>query len=653
MKKLKLKPIRSHQEARTYSIPYEEVLNAAQYEAVTHTNGPALIIAGAGTGKTRTLTYRVARLIEDGVAPESILLLTFTKKAAREMIVRASRLLDGRAEKVAGGTFHSFAHTTLRIHADKLGFNRNFSIIDQSDAEDVVNLLRSDVAGKNKRRFPRKKTLFTIFSASVNRGLTIEQIVEDQYPQFEKNLEDIEALREKYTLYKQKHNLMDYDDLLLNMHTLLVSNADVRKSLMKRYSHVMVDEYQDTNKLQHAIVKQIGAHGNIVVVGDDAQSIYSFRGAHHRNIIDFPNDFENCTVITLEENYRSTSEILDLSNEILKRASTRYDKELFSHIHSEQKPMLVSTENDTEQSKLIAQLVLEQREEGVSLDEMAVLFRSGFHSFELEIELANANIPFQKFGGFKFMETAHVKDVLAYLRVLVNPQDAVSLHRILLLHERVGPETSRKVIDALMASRWEAAKIPKFDFRVPPSVQELFPFLQSLNKSKAAVADLVSEVAGYYRPQLKKKHDDFNRRYADVNALIDMSERYSTLHTMVREFSLDAPVESVADIGPEQQEDEFLTLSTIHSAKGLEWEVVFIIWVLDGRFPSTRAFDTQDSLDEERRLMYVAVTRAKRILCMTYPRHFLDRETRTVLSKPSRFIDDMEDLLDMYMVEPE
>jgi DNA helicase-2/ATP-dependent DNA helicase PcrA len=430
-------------------IRYKDELNPAQYEAVMTLDGPVLVIAGAGTGKTRTITYRVARLVEIGVNPESILLLTFTRKAAQEMLSRASLLLDARCDRVSGGTFHSFANLTLRKYAQLLKYDNSFTILDQGDAEDVINLLRTQEGyDRAKVRFPRKQTLYEIYSKSINTETPIEEIVLNEFPHYYEQVEDIVKLFRIYNTYKAKHNLMDYDDLLLNLKRLLEEFDDVRKKLSNQYKYIMIDEYQDTNKLQADIVRLLGMeHRNVMAVGDDSQSIYAFRGANFRNIMDFPKDFPGTKIIKLEENYRSTQPILNLANEIIDRAREKYTKVLYTRKPGGELPVIVIAPSENHQSKFVVQKILELREEGIPLNQIAVLFRASYLSFDLEIELAKANIPFVKFGGFKFIETAHIKDIVAHLRVILNPNDVISWHRILLLLDGVGPRTAQKIIE--------------------------------------------------------------------------------------------------------------------------------------------------------------------------------------------------------------
>jgi DNA helicase-2/ATP-dependent DNA helicase PcrA len=688
MKKILLKKTSAEAHStpsRNYTIRYGDELNAAQLEAVMHDTGAALIIAGAGTGKTRTLIYRVARLIEDGVQPETILLLTFTRKSASEMLRRATHLLDGRCEAVSGGTFHSFAHSVLRRSGrvlEAMGYGANFSVIDQSDAEDVVNLLRAQVTGQkddgkksdkklgekadgfdaNKRRFPRKQALYDIFSTSANCQKPLELVVKDDYPQYEQETPTIQRLHGMYADYKRRYNLMDYDDLLVRFLELCKANAEFRRGLQARYRYIMVDEYQDTNQLQHDLVMQLaGHHENVMAVGDDAQSIYSFRGANFENIMHFPDSFRHCAVIKLEENFRSTQPILSLTNEIISRAAVGYTKELYSRKSGSELPAIVRTANEQQQSLLIVQQVLELREQGTPLAEIAVLVRSGFHSFDLELELNRANIPYQKFGGFKFVETAHIKDIIAHLRVIANPRDAVSWNRILLLLEGVGPRTAARVIDALTEGVIALDDAQKLNAvaKGDENIRRLFTVLaQATANTQASKMESVGEIAWhiieYYRPLLKKKYDDYKKRLKDIETFGGIAERYRSITSLLSDMAIEPPVESVEDVSPSGTEDEFLTISTIHSAKGLEWGVVFVPWVLDGRFPPVRSFDTPDNIEEERRLMYVACTRAKERLYLTYPINIFDRESGMVLGKVSRFIEGIpEAFADYFQVSEE
>jgi DNA helicase-2/ATP-dependent DNA helicase PcrA len=632
-------------EAR-FVINYQNELNPAQYEAASAVEGAYLIIAGAGTGKTRTLVYRVARLVEIGYDPKSILLLTFTRKAANEMMNRAAVLLDNRCSKINGGTFHSFANLTLRKYAKPAGLDSSFTILDQGDTQDVINLIRSQAGFvKKEKRFPNKETLYKVFSLSVNTGRKAEEIISENYPHFVDLLEEILDIQKIFTEYKRKNNLLDYDDLLIYLRNFLFEFSPAARSFLSAINFVMVDEYQDTNKLQAEIVKGLTKlNNNIMVVGDDSQSIYSFRGANFKNIMEFPKIFPGVKIIKLEENYRSTQSILSFANHINEKAVEKYSKNLFTRKTGGELPYIVAATTENLQSKFIVEKVLELREEGVRLNDIAVLFRSSFFSFDLEIELSKANIPFKKFGGMKFIETAHIKDVLAFLRIAANPRDVVSWYRVLLLHEGVGPRTAQKILDDLAASKLSIKANPEnqASFLYKQSIVNLFQLLYSLHTKKDLPSEKLQLVLEYYYPLFKDKYDDYNKRKKDLEIFQNITENYKLLDTLLADMAIEPIIDSVIDIGAEDKEEEFLTLSTIHSAKGLEWHSVFIIHAVDGFFPSSRSAESLESLEEERRLMYVASTRAKQNLFVSFPMNLFDREAGTTLSKPSRFISDIE-----------
>jgi ATP-dependent DNA helicase UvrD/PcrA len=630
-------------ERRVFKINYERDLNPDQLEVVRTIDSPVLVIAGAGTGKTKTLIYRVAYLVELGGNPRSILLLTFTRKAANEMLKRAGVLLKSAStEQVGGGTFHSFANMTLRHYAKVLGYGEQFTILDDSDAADVVNLLRTRLRPEKKaQRFPKKETLVDIYSKSENTLTKVEEIVFKEYPRFIEQIDDILRLKKQFDDYKRRYNLMDYDDLLKNLRELLAQNESARKTIAGNFSYIMVDEFQDTNKVQGEIVRLLGMdRQNVMVVGDDAQSIYSFRGANFRNIFDFPSYFPACKIIKLTENYRSTQGILNFTNKVIDAAKEKYEKELFSRKKAGEKPAIVAAETENVQSKFVVQRILELREAGITLNDIAVLFRSSYLSFDLEIELTRANIPYVKFGGMKLVEAAHIKDVIAFLRVIENPQDAVGWHRILLLHPGVGPRIAERVIDRLMRAGdggGEAGDSAEGD--IPSTAGELVGFISEEGRKGAQPIEKVESVLRYYAPLMQSKYDDYPKREKDLEMFASIAERYRSLQNFLADLALEPPTESVVDLGEKDKKEEQITISTIHSAKGLEWNSVFVIWALDGKFPSMYATDDDDALEEERRLMYVACTRAKDNLYVTYPMNVYDRESGRIFTKPSRFID--------------
>lgn len=641
-----------------FTINYRDELNPSQYEAAAAVEGAYLIIAGAGTGKTRTLVYRVSRLVELGYDPKSILLLTFTRKAANEMMNRASLLLDNRCSNINGGTFHSFANLTLRKYAKAVGLESSFTILDQGDSQDIINLIRSQKGFISKeKRFPNKTTLNKVFSLSVNTERKVEDIILEDYPHFEDQLDKILEIHKIFHNYKRKNNLLDYDDLLIYLRDFLNESGPAAKSLLSTIKFVMVDEYQDTNKLQADIVKGLTQFNrNIMVVGDDSQSIYSFRGANFKNIIDFPKFYDNVKIIKLEENYRSIQPILDFTNHIIKSAAEKYSKNLFTNRGGGNLPHIVAAGTENLQSKYIVEKVLELREEGVPLNDIAVLFRSSFFSFDLEIELGKANIPFQKFGGMKFIETAHIKDVLAFLRIASNPKDVISWYRVLLLHEGVGPKTAQKILDDLASANLTIKSDPgdKSNWRYKESIISLFRLLYKLHTEKALPSEKAQLVFDYYHPIFKDKYDDFNKRKKDIEILHNITENYRTLDSLLADMAIEPIIDSVVDVEAEDKEEEYITLSTIHSAKGLEWNSVFIIHAVEGYFPSGRSIEKLETLEEERRLMYVASTRAKQNLFITYPMNLFDREAGMTLSKPSRFISEMNpDLAEGWLLDEE
>lgn len=638
-----------------YKVNYEEDLNEAQLEAVKSKDGPILVIAGAGSGKTKTLTYRVARLIEDGIKPENILLLTFTKKAAAEMLSRATIVLDNRCEKVAGGTFHSFANIILRKYSKLLGLKNNFTIMDRTDCEDVINHIVGQLFPKKEKRFPKKSTLLDIYSKSINKVTPTKQIIADEFPQFAHCEDKIIEVHKAYVAYKRENSVLDYDDLLLYIKLLLENNDGLRKRLSNEYKYIMVDEYQDTNTLQADVIKLLASeHNNIMAVGDDAQSIYSFRGANFRNILDFPKLFENTKIIKLEQNYRSTQNILKLTNEIISKAKEKYTKNLFSNIVSPQVPALICAKDTQMEADFICQRILELLDEDISLSDICVLTRNARMSYNLEIELSKRAIPFQKFGGPKFMETAHIKDVVAHLRVILNPDDVISLTRILLLLKGVGASTVNNIMPIIKGDL-------NPDIKLLPSnkSQSLTPLFNTLGQLRdysttKKPEEIVSAVINYYRPILKDKYDDFSKREKDLDHFEYLSTQYSNLEDFISDLALEPPDASVEGMYKKNSDDEALTISTIHSAKGLEWDSVFIIGAVDGRFPSAYSFNSEEEMDEELRLMYVATTRAKNNLYITYPVDMYDYSMNMVLSKPSRFLDGIpDDILERWDITEE
>ena len=615
--------------ARAREIDYEKELNETQLKAVMTTEGPLLIVAGAGTGKTRTLVYRVARLVETGAPPESVLLLTFTRRAATSMLARAASLADARCQRVSGGTFHSLGHSVLRKFAEQAGVQRNFTVLDQSDTEDLIDLLRRQMRLTKDRRFPRKRTIGAVFSMMVNKVSSMKQVLNQSYPQFIDEHSALEALFKSFEQFKRSRHMLTYDDLLVRLREALEGSSELRERLSDQYRYIMVDEYQDTNKLQAQIVRLMTSrHDNVAVVGDEFQSIYSFRGASHRNMLEFPKLFPAAQIIKLEENFRSTQPILDVANAIIADVKEGYKKRLFSRVEGGQPPVVVSARDENEQSRFVAQRIDELREEGVPLSEIAVLFRSSSHSFDLEIELGKHGIPFRKFGGIKFAESAHIKDALAFLRVVVKPSDTLSWFRALKLIDHIGDATVYQILDHLGVERKEFRstrtkeslfkKLHRFPARASYKAQlaRLARVLTNVLESKSPGQQL-SAVLRFYRPLLKAKYDDSPRRGRDLEHLQAIAKRYKSSAKLLDDVALDPSDATQGNSAT--RASGFVTLSTVHSAKGLEWNSLFVIWMTDGWFPSNRFNDEFDDLEEERRLLYVATTRAKRDLHFVYP----------------------------------
>lgn len=614
----------------------QQELNEAQYAAVTTTEGPVLVIAGAGSGKTRTLVYRVAHLVEKGVAPEAILLLTFTRKASQEMLWRAGRLLNENCNRVVGGTFHGVANMLLRRYGARIGFGSSFSIIDRSDAEGIVNLLKSSLGlGKKDKRFPSKRAVINMISGSINRSIDLESLVQDQYAHLADHLEDILTLHKHYQEFKFDHGLMDYDDLLVNWKRLLAESPEVQLAVSERFSHIMVDEYQDTNLIQADIIRLAAhTHDNVMVVGDDSQSIYSFRGADFYNIMRFPKVFSGTRIIKLEENYRSTQPILSLTNDIIRNAAEKYTKTLFSRIEGDLRPIVCAARDEREEAAFIVTTIKKLLASGVVLQDIAVLFRSSFHSYKLELALGAENLEYEKRGGLKLTESAHMKDMIAFLRVLVNPQDTLSWNRILLQLEKVGPATAQKISATIAGSAdpLEALKLYKPGKTWQDSYARLVQLFVDLHAGTPTPSALYEIALNYYQPIFERIYiDDFPKRQKDLDQLKSIMGGYGDLQSFIDDTTLDPPEEA----GTDERGMDRLILSTIHSSKGLEFDAVFVIGVADGRFPHASA-TFGEQWEEERRLLYVATTRAKKHLYLTYPRQLMtpDRQFRRVGMSP-------------------
>jgi DNA helicase-2/ATP-dependent DNA helicase PcrA len=631
-------------------IHYEEELNGEQLAVVTCSNGPILVIAGAGSGKTRVVTYRVAWLLEHGASPNSILLLTFTNKAAREMLYRVEHLMKIDTRYIWGGTFHHIANIILRQQGDCVGLRKNFTILDNEDAKDLIDVVIKDARiDKKARRFPRSGVLKEIFSYAVNTMEDIETSVNERSPYFCDILDEIALLHRLYREKKQAIHAVDFDDLLCYWHKLLAEHEDLRKLYAATFSHILVDEYQDTNKIQGEIVDLMGfINRNVMVVGDDAQSIYSFRGADFQNILEFPDKYPDSRVFKLETNYRSTPEILDLANYSITRNAKQFTKALHSIKKSGVAPVVAPARDVVQQAEFVAQRILELRDEGIPLDDIAVLYRAHYHSMELQMEFTRRDIPFEIRSGLRFFEQAHIKDVIAFLRVMANPGDEVSWKRALKLFPRIGDRTAENIYEFIRTcsnpfdpfiSEKIGEKFKKIHRESIETWSRLFRDLASLREHEAP-ADMISAVLNNgYTEYLRYNYPNHEMRLEDIGQLMNFSMQYQSLETFLSELSLMSGV-SGEEIVSADRGDEKVILSTIHQAKGLEWRAVFLVWCAEGRFPNPKALE-EGGLEEERRLFYVATTRAMDELYLCYPLLVFDKQVGHIILKPSRFVSEL------------
>jgi DNA helicase-2/ATP-dependent DNA helicase PcrA len=622
--------------------------------------GPLLIIAGAGTGKTNTLAHRVARLLLGGADPRRLLLLTFTRRAAAEMTRRAERIA-GALTRSAGakgaasgrirwaGTFHAVANRLLRLHADSVGLDPSFTVLDRSDAADLMDLLRGDLGlAARDKRFPRKGTCLSIYSHAVNAQWELPKTLERAFPWCADSAEPLRALFAAYVEAKQARHLLDYDDLLLYWSFLMDEQA-IAARVRQRFDHVLVDEYQDTNALQASVLRGLAPNGRgLTVVGDDAQSIYSFRAASVRNILDFPSSFEQpAFVVKLEENYRSTAPILAACNAVMDEASERFTKTLRSQRSSGERPALVATEDENAQVEYVVERVLAHRESGIPLQRQAVLMRTAHHSDALEVELGRRNIPFVKYGGLKFLEAAHVKDVLCLLRWAENPRDELAAHRVLQLLPGVGPAIARSAYAGHAESGFDFEGLARF--RPPPAAAADWPALCVLMRQMRASGDRwpaeLRAVRRWYQPHLERIHSAPQIRAGDLDQLEQLAATIPSRERFLSELTLDPPGATADQAGDPLLDEDFLILSTIHSAKGQEWDAVFVLNVVDGCIPSDMATTRPEEIEEERRLLYVAMTRARDHLHLVQPLRFHVRQQHRhgdahVFAPRSRFLPD-------------
>ena len=652
-------------------IDYARELNEQQHAAVTAAPGPALVIAGAGSGKTRTLTYRVAFLLEQGIQPDRILLLTFTNKAAREMMRRVNDILGEDLSSLWGGTFHSVGNRILRRHADRLGYKPDFTILDREDSKDLIqacidaaNLPTTEV------RFPKAEMLGDMFSMAVNTSQSIHKILESNYHAFAGMSDPITQIQSAFQERKRQNNVMDFDDLLVLWLKLLRENDDVREQYQRRFQFVLVDEYQDTNKLQSDLIDLLVERSrNLMVVGDDSQSIYSWRGANFRNIIEFPQRYPESRIYKIETNYRSTPEILELANAAIALNTRQYPKHLVSACKPGDKPALVICGDAHQQASFIAQRALELRDEGMSLNDMAVLYRSHFHAMELQIELTRRNIPFSITSGIRFFEQAHIKDIAAFLKLVNNPADELSFKRVVRLLPGVGAKSADKLWLCFAESFARVAA---------DNPHRLASALQACAKSipkKAAVAwaQFTATFAQMEAPEVREKParvlkhvlDAIYEEYAeenfanhrvrleDIDQLIGVASQYTDTNEFLTQLALLSNVEAEQD-RPRNEDDEALKLTTIHQAKGLEFETVFLIMLCDGLFPSGRSLENDDALEEERRLFYVGITRAKKNLYLSYPIiRTAAAYTGDYMQQKSRFLGEFPpNLVDEWVLKP-
>ena len=651
-----LQPFRT---AVDLQIDYAAELNPQQLAAVTALPGPALVIAGAGAGKTRTLTYRVAYLLEQGIPPNQILLLTFTNKAAREMMRRVADLLTHDLADLWGGTFHSIGNRILRRHADRIGYRRDFTILDREDATDLVSACLGEAKIDVKAtRFPKPDVLAEVFSLAANTRQSVAELLEHQFHHFGPLAEQITALEARYTARKRESGVMDFDDLLALWLRLLQEDAETREHFQRRFQFILVDEYQDTNRLQSDIVDLLAArHHNVMAVGDDSQSIYSWRGANFLNILKFPERHPNAAVYKIETNYRSTPEILSLANAAISPNQRQFAKQLAAVRPAGQRPALVHCDDAQVQAAFVAQRALELREEGVPLDEMAVLYRSHFHTLELQMELTRRNIPFSITSGIRFFEQAHLKDVTAFLKLICNPRDEIAFKRLVRMLPGIGPVAADRLWHRLLTV------LPAADAPPPPESADttggeaaasvapppaatpplLATALQGIVKqvpAKAAVAwaqftatiaqleaaPMRANVTGmitlvieaFYEDYLEANYANHRSRLEDLDQLALYGRQFQDLHEFLSQLALLSNVEAEGE-SQSRDDEERLRLSTVHQAKGLEFKVVFVIMLCDGLFPSGRSAETPEGEEEERRLFYVAITRAKDELYLCYP----------------------------------
>ena len=644
-------------------IDYAAELNPQQLAAVQAPPGPALVIAGAGSGKTRTLTYRVAYLLENGISPSNILLLTFTNKASREMLERVENLLPDRTAGLWGGTFHSIGNRILRRHAEAAGYRSGFSIMDREDQADMLNAViashgidtKKSKEMPKEKRFPKGEVVADILSFALNTGLPLEEVLVQKYPHFLEYQEQLEAVDRDYVKRKKAANALDFDDLLVQPLRLLENNEEIARFFRSQFQFILVDEYQDTNRLQAEFIDVLARdHKNVMVVGDDAQSIYSWRGANFRNILEFPKRYPGATVYKIETNYRSIPEVLEVANAAISANVRQFEKHLQpARSSSGVKPALVALENSTDQARFVAQRLAELKESGADLRQMAVLYRAHYHSMELQMELTRAGIPFSITSGLRFFEQAHVKDVAAFLKFVVNPRDEVAFKRMARLLQGVGERSASQLWAAVEkalpagesaapASFYHLLK-PEKPLKIPAKAQkdwtQLAHTLDEIAPGGVPLSPtemLGAVIEALYDDYLKAKFPNYEARREDLNTLANYARQYREPAEFLDQLALMTGLDT-EEARPDE-ETEAVTLSSVHQAKGLEWRYVFVIWMTDGMFPTARSLEDQEAIEEERRLFYVAVTRAEDELYLTYPLLRLNAGYGEMLQRPSRFL---------------
>jgi len=664
-------------------VDYAAELNEQQLSAVTASPGPILVIAGAGSGKTRTLTYRVAYLIENGIDPRNILLLTFTNKAAREMLNRVANLLPVDATGLWGGTFHSVGNRILRRHGSALGYSSGFSIMDREDQKDLINTVVASAGIDPKEiRFPKGDVLAEIFSFVVNTEMPLESLLAEKFPYFLPLLDKIQDVRDRYEKKKKATNSMDFDDLLQKTLLMFQQHERIAEIYRRQFQFILVDEYQDTNKIQADLVDLLARHNrNLMVVGDDAQSIYSWRGANFQNIVEFPKRYPDAQVFKIEMNYRSVPEILEVANAAIAANVQQFRKHLSATRESKTvKPALVALNDGAEQAQFVGQRILELRDENVDLNDIAVLYRAHYHALELQLELSRRGIPYQITSGVRFFEQAHIKDVISFIRFVANPRDEVAFNRMVKLLPGIGNRTAENLWQAwdsgLAPARIDdpgrentsvsgEINAPGYSFgdrllamNVPAKSKKMWTQLAHTldeiapgGKPNQAAEMITSVVEAIYDDYAKVNFPNYQLRREDLDQLAAFARQFKDVNEFLSQMALISNVD--AEAAPAQtNEKEAVNLSSVHQAKGLEFHTVFVIWLADGMFPSSRSLDTRDALEEERRLFYVAITRARDELYLTYPHMRLSGGYGDVFQRPSRFLQEIpNDLLEDWQVK--